>query len=145
MWCMLSCNHWSCTSKLPLRSCSSWYILKSSLWQLDTKDGTTWLSFLIHPSNDGGIGVVPSTTSISSFPRNRTLIWNCHMWKFCPENLLIIPKCHLYQPWLKKKCHKHDDLVSHYTQEKLTQVHLAFSQAWQLDSHKYCRHNILKQ
>jgi hypothetical protein len=37
-------------------------------------------------SNGGGLGVVPSTMSIKSFPKNRTFIWNYHMWKFYPSN-----------------------------------------------------------
>jgi hypothetical protein len=45
-----------------------------------------------------------------------------------------------------KKWHKHDDLAQHDAHKKLTQVQqLHFSQVSQLGSHKYSRHNTLKQ
>ncbi len=95
IWCMLSCDHWSCTSFNLLHIISEVLyfmmylkIFSSTSWH---KRCNVWLSFLIHAtrfvmSNGGGLGVVPSTMSIKSFPKNRTFIWNYHMWKFYPSN-----------------------------------------------------------
>jgi hypothetical protein len=113
-WCMLSYGHWSCFfstySKLPLRSCNSWCISRFSFQWFDTKaalfDYLSWsmqqdLPYLMMEALELCHLPCPSTP----FKKNKALIWNYQMWKFCLENLLIFFKTSLTSTMVSKKKH----------------------------------------
>ncbi len=157
MWCMLSCD---CCSLWYMLSCSSWSCTAFSLSQITFEvlrlkiyfkifSSTAWhkdelLDFPSWPMQQDLLHLMTEALELCHLPCPSTpfqeieLSCNSHMWKFSPENLLILPEASSVNTTLLSMITKHT--------KKLTQVQLLdFLQVWGLDSHNYYRHNTLKQ
>ncbi len=138
LWYMLSCSSWSCTSfslsQITFEVLQLMIYLKifsSTAWHKDER-----LDFPSWPMQQDLLHLMTDALELCHLPCPSTpfqeieLSCNSHMWKFSPENLLILPEASSVNTTLLSMITKHT--------KKLTQVQL-------LDSQNYYRHNTLKQ